>query len=145
MSLFKKAKDAAGALAGKAGEVLGAGVDKLKTVIDEVSASSPYLREVGYTLSEIELQLSLIPCVILHLLKERDVPDEAFDAVLTNHADRKTLCTVVRLVRQANYVQEKIQLKSRRFKELEVTLSLPPSLRLKYGEQIEPIPEPPAS
>jgi hypothetical protein len=159
MSVFKKLKSsassaavtvasaagsAAGAVAGAAGDLFNAGIDKLKEWVDDISAASPQLQAVGYRVADIQLELSLTPRVVVELVREADVPDEAFQAVLANHAANKTLGTLVRMIQQARRVEKRVPLKGRRFRSLEVELGLPPAARMRYAECPEEPPDEPA-
>ena len=141
MGVFDTVKAAAGVVTGKAGDVLNYGIDKLKSVLEEIAAASPALQKVGYRVTDLELELALSPKVIVHLVREAEVGDEAFEACLAAHAGSKAFCTLVRLLRQANHIQARIQPRDRVFKGLEVSLGIPPSFRMKYGE-CSPVGEP---
>jgi hypothetical protein len=134
---------AASAVAGAAGDLLSAGVDKLQAWVDDIAAASPHLQGIGYRLGDLKVELSLSPRVLVELVKEADVPDEAFQAVLANHPNETTLRTLVRMAGQANRIAKRVQPKGRRFQSLEVELGLPPAARMRYVECPEP-PAPPA-
>jgi hypothetical protein len=123
---------AAGAVAGVAGDLLGAGIDTLKGWVDDIAAASPHLKAVGYEVADLKLELSLSPRVIVELVREAEAGDEAFQAVLANHPDNKTLRTLVRMVQQANRVDRRVRPQGRRFRSLEVELGLPPVARMRY-------------
>jgi hypothetical protein len=148
--MLNKIKDAAGAAASAVGNavsgVFGAGVDKLAGWVDDIAAASPHLQSVGYRVGNLQLELSLTPRVIVELIKEADVHDEAFQAVLANHPTNKTLRTLVKMIQQARRVEKKIHLTGHRFAALEVELGLPPAVRMRYAEGPGPVPpaDPPA-
>jgi hypothetical protein len=140
--MLNKIKDAAGAAASAVGNavsgIFGSGVDKLAEWVDDISAASPHLRAVGYRVGDLKLELSLTPRVVVELIKEADVHDEAFQAVLANHSGNKTLYTLVKMIQQARRVEAKIRLKEHRFVALEVELGLPPAVRMRYAEAPRP-------
>jgi hypothetical protein len=131
--MLDKIKKAAGVVAGTMTDALGAGFDKLKGPLDELAASSEALEKLGYRVGEIELEFSLPPRIIVHLVREAVVSDEAFQAALANNAANRTFCLVTGLLRQANRVVDKVQIKGRRMSEVEVGLGIIPSVRLKYA------------
>ncbi|MCI0463708.1 MAG: hypothetical protein L0Z62_42780 [Gemmataceae bacterium] len=135
------ASSAAGTVAGATGTLLNAGIDKLKEWVDEVSAASPLLKDVGFEVGDIQLELSLKPRVLVRLIRQADAPDEAFQAVLANHSGNKTLGILVRMIQQARRMEKRIPIKGRRFQSLEVEMGLPPAARMCYVECPE---EPPA-
>lgn len=134
MGMMDKVKEAASSIAGKAGELTGAGLDKLKQTVDEIMDSSAKLEAIGYRLTDVELMITLVPRAILHLVKEFDATEEAYIGLLRENASSKTLCTVVKLLKQVDYVKSKVPVKGRRFKELIVDLGVPPAVSLKYGQ-----------
>jgi hypothetical protein len=140
--MFGKIKATAKAVAGRTGDVLAAGFEKLKGPVDELSAASPDLEQVGYQVAEIELECGLIPRVIVHLSRQFDAGPEAFQAALASHAGNRTFCSLVRLLRQAERVVGKVQFRGRRCTGLAVELGIPPCVRLRYAAP-DPRPAPP--
>jgi hypothetical protein len=131
--MLDKIKKAAGAVTGTMTDALGAGFEKLKAPLDDLAGSSEALEQLGYRVGDIELEFSLPPRIILHLLRERVVSDEAFQAALANHAANRTFCLVAGLLRQTNRVVDRVQIKGRRLHEVEVALGIIPSVKLKYA------------
>ncbi len=131
--MFNKIKNAASAVSGTMSDALGAGFERLKAPLDELAGSSEALEQLGYRVGEIELEFTLPPRIIVHLLRESIVHDEAFQAALANHASNRTFCLVVGLLRQANRVVDRVPIKSRLLREVEVALGIIPSVKLKYG------------
>jgi hypothetical protein len=131
--MLDRIRGAAKAVTDKVGDVLGAGWDRLKGQIDELAAASPALGQIGYRIGEIDLEFTIPPRLVVHLARFADAGDEAFQAVLANHADNATFCAVVRLLRQTNRVLGRVQIKGRRLREVEVSLGLPPSVRARYA------------
>jgi hypothetical protein len=131
--MLDKIKKAAGAVTGTMTDALGAGFEKLKAPLDDLAGSSEALEQLGYRVGEIELEFSLPPRIILHLLREAVVSDEAFQAALANHAANRTFCLVAGLLRQTNRVVDRVQIKGRRMTEVEVSLGIIPSVKLKYA------------
>src|SRR5437588_3323591 len=124
--MLDKLKGAAKAVKDTVGSVVGVGVDAVKGQVDEISEMAPALEQVGYHLTEIDLDFTIPPRIILHLARDADVPDEAFAAVLANNAGKRTFLTLVALLRQANKLVGKTQIKGRSLRGVEVGLGLPP-------------------
>jgi hypothetical protein len=140
MGMLDKAREAAASLAGKAGDLTGAGLDKLKQTVDDIMDGSAKLRAVGYRLTDVELMMSLLPRAILRLVKEFDATDEAFTGALRDNAGNKTLCTVLKMLQQVDYVKNRVPVKGRVFKELIIDLGVPPAVSLRYMEPGEATP-----
>jgi hypothetical protein len=136
--MFDQIKKAANAVSGTVTDAVGAGVEKLKEPLEDLSAASGAMEQIGYRVGEIELELSLPPRIIVHLHRERTATEEAFQAVLANNADNRTFCLVVGLLRQTNRVADRTPIKGRRLHEVEVSLGLIPSVKLKYAPERSP-------
>ena len=67
--MLNRIKQAASSVSESVGDPLGAGFERLKKPVDDLAASAEWLEKLGYKLGEIELQFSLPPNVILHLLR----------------------------------------------------------------------------
>ena len=134
--MFNQIKKAANAVSGTVGDIVGAGFEKLKAPLEDLSAASGELEKLGYRMGQIELEFSLPPHIILHLLREKIVHDEAFQAALANHADNRTFCMVVGLLRQTNQLVDRVPIKGRRLVEVEMSLGIIPSVKLKYARAL---------
>jgi hypothetical protein len=137
--MLGKIKSAARAVADYAGDALGAGVEKLKASLDELSAASGDLEQLGYRVGSIELACTLPPRLILFLSRQGTATPEAYQAILAKHAENKTLRTVIGLLQLADRLAEQVKMQGRRCSQLAVELGLPPSVRLIY----EPAPAAP--
>jgi hypothetical protein len=131
--MFRKIKSAARAVAGKAGDTLSAGFDKLKGPLDELSVAAPEFERIGYRVREIEVVCTLLPRLVVYLTREAAVNEDAYGAVLAAQANNQTFQTVAGLLRQADRLLDRVKLKGRRCTALAVELGVPPSLRLIYG------------
>jgi hypothetical protein len=131
--MLDKIKKAAVAVTGTMTDAFGAGFEKLKAPLDDLTGSSEALEQLGYRVGEIELEFSLPPRIIVHLLRETAVSDEVFQAALANNAENRTFCLVAGLLRQTNRVVDRVHIKGRRLSEVEVALGIIPSVKLKYA------------
>jgi hypothetical protein len=131
--MFDRIKQAAGAVSSTMSDAVGAGFEKLKGPLEDLSAASEAMAQVGYRLGEIELEFSLPPRIIVHLHRDKSVPDEEFQAVLANNAGNRTFCLVAGLLRQTNRVVDRVPMKGRQLHEVEVALGIIPSVKLKYA------------
>jgi hypothetical protein len=134
MAMFDKIKNTAGNIGKGASGLKDAGVAVLKSTVDELNATLPYLKEVGYTVNEIEVEVGLSPKVILHLYRLFEVNAELFATVLASQAQRKVFCTILNALQQANILQGQIHFQGRYFAEMEIELGMPPAVRMKFLE-----------
>ena len=135
--MLGKIKAAAQAVADLGNDTLAAAFTTLKGPLDELSAASGDLEQLGYRLREIELVCTLLPRIVVYLTREFAAREEAFQAVLANHANHRTVRTVVGLLQQTDRLLGKMELTGRRCTALAIELGVPPSVRLIYtaGEQ----------
>jgi hypothetical protein len=131
--MLGRIKDAARAVAGMAGDTLGAGFDKLRGPLDDLSAASHEFERIGYRLQEIEVVCTLLPRIVVYLSREASVNEDVFGAVLAAQAENQTFQTVAGLLRHVDRLLDRVKVKGRRCTGLAVELGVPPCLRLMYG------------
>jgi ribosomal protein S27E len=132
--MFDKLKGAAGSVATKAGSLKDAGTEALQATVAELNATLPQLREVGFSVNRVALEIGLSPKIILTLTKVFDVDGEAFAAVLAANAERKTFCTILGALQKANQMQAKIHFQNRHFRAIDIELAIPPAIRMIFLE-----------
>jgi len=109
------ASEQASAAADKAAELANAALDQLNKAIDEVSNGSDEIREAGYELKKIILEIGLIPKAGLTVGKLREVEQAQIAAII-----------------ERNKVVHKIHLRGRKVSSIEIDLSVPPVARLTF-------------
>jgi len=134
MSVFDPIKNVVGGITGFAGDMYEAAVQKLQDRVAEVYAAAPVMREVGYRLVTVDVEMSLSPRIILHMVREFVAHEEQFQAAFANHRDSKTIWSVLKGLQQANALAPRLAPANRPLTGLELEVGLPPILRLKYGE-----------
>ena len=124
--------DGAAAAATKAGELATAGLDQLNKSIDEITNGSDEIREIGYELDRIVVELGLIPKAGLGVIKLRDVEPSLAAEVIERNKDKKTLHLVLRALIKTDAMMSKVDLRGRRVDTVEVELSVPPVARFVF-------------
>lgn len=142
MSIFDKVKAAAQGLSDKAKEWVDAGIDKFKESLDALLALADRaeLDRVGYRLTDVEIEVSLTPRIVVFLDRTREVDDEAFAALLANHKDDSTVSTLLKALQQANAMDRRLRPRGRSMAGLRAELGVPPVLSLRYiaAEPVHP-------
>lgn len=126
------ASEQASAAADKAAELANAALDQLNKAIDEVSNGSDEIREAGYELKKIILEIGLIPKAGLTVGKLREVEQAQIAAIIERNKEKKTLALLLRTLMKANTVMHKIHLRGRKVNSIEIDLSVPPVARLTF-------------
>src|SRR4051794_40418073 len=134
-------KGAAGALAGHATDACGAGFDTVKGILEGVSAAEADLAEIGYSVRDVEVTVSLPPSVTVFLTRTGQPTDEAFAAKLANRHNQTTAWLLIKLTQQADRWSRKLRFGGRACRELAVDLGiLRPAVRLLFGKDARPVP-----
>src|SRR5262249_919859 len=77
-AMVGKIKAAAKAVTDLAGDTLAAGLGQVEASLEELSAASPDLEELGYQLGQIELACTLPPRLIIYLARHGKASKEAY-------------------------------------------------------------------
>lgn len=126
------ASEQASFAADKAAELGNAALDQLNKAIDEVSNGSDDIREAGYELRKIILEIGLIPKAGLTVAKLREVGQDEIAAIVERNKEKKWLALLLRTLMKANRVMHKIHLRGRKVSSIEIDLSVPPVARLTF-------------
>ncbi len=132
MGLFTRIREATGVLFGWAGGAVQTGVERAQSLIAEVQNAAPVIQKVGYRLTDIDVEVSISPRVILHLQRDFLANAEQFTAVLAEVRGRRTVTSLVKALQQANRIEPGLRISGRQLDEIEVELGIPPALRLRY-------------
>ena len=106
--------------------------DKLKEVMDEINDIMPIIKEVGYSVNEVEVELGVLPKIIPHFRKIEDMSEEEMNIVIEKYKDRKLTYLIVSSLAKAASMQKSIQLSSLKFTEVEIEAGAVPSVKLKF-------------
>ncbi len=126
------ASEQASLAADKAAELGNVVLEQLNTAIDEVSNGSDEIREAGYELRKIILEIGLIPKAGLTVAKLREVGQDEIAAIVERNKEKKWLALLLRTLMRANRVMHKIHLRGRKVSSIEIDLSVPPVARLTF-------------
>ena len=105
--------------------------DKILSLVDEFNAALPYLSKAGYTLHELEVELGLPPKLIPHFVYSADL-DSDEGAAVENLEDNRFGYSLLKVLRTAGNIQEKLQFNNMLFSHVEIELSFVPNIRLAY-------------
>ena len=106
--------------------------EKLEQLMTDVTTALPLFREAGYTLELLGINLGLIPQLHADFRVDVDVPDEQVEALLQANADRELSVLLIRAMRRASKLQEKLSFGGLRPNGLSVTVGVPPTVIVKF-------------
>lgn len=135
--MFGTIKSAAQSVADAIQGGMAAGLDKVKTSLEEFAAASPELEEIGYRVCATELCCALVPYVTVFLVRERAPTEEGFDALLARRSSN-TVRSVVTLLRQTEKIIATFDLRGQKCSNLALELGIPPRIRLVYTDKDRP-------
>ena len=127
-----KAKETVEIVYGKVSEIKDAGMDKIKSYMDEISNGLPVFEEAGFHLDGISIGLGIPPDISIAFSKTKEVSAETIKALIHQNADKKSLSLILNTLLTANTLQNKIRLNKLIFAGVSIQLGVPPKVSLKY-------------
>ncbi len=109
--------------------------DKLKAVFEEVANASGLIKEAGYELDEIELELSLPPKVISHYVFLETISEEKKEELLERTKDNKMIRLVLKSLFKASSLQSTMKIGKYKMFEVEIEIGMIPAVKLKFNKK----------
>jgi hypothetical protein len=97
--LKAKAADVKNQIAEQAAGMSEMGIARLNEALADFNAALPLLREAGYTLDDVKVDLGVPPSIVADFSGGGSVPDEKIEALLAENAERHLTVLLVRSVR----------------------------------------------
>jgi hypothetical protein len=121
--------------------------DRLAQALREIHAGADAIRESGYALAGIDMDLSPSQRVIVHLERLSPAPEPAIRSLMSHHAGQAALHGVLGAIAKAETVSASMQVPGLLFRELIVHIGPTPSVRLCWwpeseGDHARPQPPP---
>jgi ABC-type Zn uptake system ZnuABC Zn-binding protein ZnuA len=130
--LKARATDVKDQIAGQAAEMSEMGFTKLQETLADFDAALPVLREAGYTLESVSIELGIPPKIVAGFSVAAGVPEEKVEAILAENAERKLTILLVKSIYQATKLQSKLNIKGLRPSGVSVELGLIPQIGVKF-------------
>jgi len=102
-----------------------------QTLMNDFNAALPHLKKAGYTLTELEVELSIPPKLIPHFYHDPNVKlnlDQSLDALKGNSIGTALMFALSK----AGDLQKELDVSGMQFSHIEVELGPIPSLKLQY-------------
>ena len=112
------------------------GAEKVKGVVNDFIAITPLIEKAGYQIVELEIELGLIPKLIPHFKKIKDVGDAEKELVLDELRDKRLMSMLVSALFKSDNFQANLNLNNYRYTGIEVEIAALPAVRLKYQKII---------
>src|SRR5690242_18430956 len=88
-SAASRAGDLKDRLAGKVAEIKDAAIGGMRDLVDDLNQHLPALREAGYTLTHVAVEVGIAPKVKATFTSAPDISAERVDAVIEEHKDAR--------------------------------------------------------
>lgn len=110
--------------------------DALAKTASSFNDALPYIERAGYHVTEIEVGLGLSPKAVAHLELATMIPPEGRDALLDEVRERALVRTILQSLFRAADAREKLRFRGFHFTDMELELSVLPSVSLKFKPNV---------
>ena len=117
----------------KAGEIFDAGFDQLTQAVADFNATLPIVREAGYALGDMTVEMSISPKITASFTVAEALSDEQTERIAQDHGDSKLAVMIVRTLHRAGKLQSAITVGGLRPMGLSIGIGLSPSVVIKFG------------
>jgi hypothetical protein len=124
-------------LAEKAGNLAQVGADALRSLTDEVNELLPAIRNAGYSVQGVDLDVALPPKVSVHCKLMKDLSEDERAALLTSLEGRRIVSAAVSSLFQVAEAQRRLSLGSLRPADVILEVGVSPAVRVRYREPAE--------
>jgi hypothetical protein len=131
--LAEKVGDARELLATGAADLLSAGASRVREVIAELNSTLPSVREAGYELTDVSVNIGVSPTVVASFHATDAFTEEHAQKVLDANADHKLTVFLLRALLQARKLQTSIDLGGLKPCTIALQIGLPPVVSLKFA------------
>jgi hypothetical protein len=110
---------------------------RLSQALQEINASQETFLEAGYEVSGVDLEISPVQRLLVHLNKLEDVHPSMLRSLLSSNQQRRTTHALLSALVQAQRMADTVELTKLDYRELIVGLGPIPSIRLCWrGEEV---------
>ncbi|MCI0661151.1 MAG: hypothetical protein L0220_08775 [Acidobacteria bacterium] len=121
------------------------GINKIKESLADFNAALPLLREAGYFLEGMNIELGIPLKIVARFSVNGGLSDEKVEALLAENAEREFATYLVKSIQQATKPQSKIDIKGLKPSTIAVELGLLPQIAVNFKqahipglEEVEP-------
>lgn len=129
-------KDAYAATVGGIKDLSG---DTLSKTAQRFNEALPYIERAGYDVTEVEVGLGLSPKVVPHLRIRELISEEEQLQLIEETREKKLVNTILTSLFRASAAHKKLKFKNFQFSDMELELSILPSVVLKFRPKDEAI------
>jgi hypothetical protein len=120
-------------LSGKVAEIKDAAVAGIKELADDLNAHLPALREAGYTLTHVALEIGIAPKIKAAFAAAPDISQERVDAVIEEHKEARATVAMLRALYAAYKLQNSIRIAGMKPCDIELEIGLTPAAIVRFA------------
>lgn len=120
-------------LVGKVAEIKDAAVAGLKDLADDLNQRLPALREAGYTLTHVALEVGIAPKMKATFTAAADISQERVDEVIEEHKDARVTVALLRALYGAYKLQSGIRIAGMKPLDIELELGVMPAVSVRFA------------
>jgi hypothetical protein len=120
-------------LVDQAADVKDAGLARVNELLEEFNAALPVLREAGYAVEKVDIQLGLPPRIVAGVTSAADVSEARIHGLIAENAERKLAVSLVKALSQARQLQSRIKMAGMQPSGLAVEVGLIPQISIKFA------------
>ena len=108
-------------------------VASMKELVDDLNQRLPALREAGYTLAGVSVEIGLIPKVVATFDSADDISEERVEAVIAEHQDAKVTTALLRSLYTAYKLQNAVHIAGMKPRGISLELGLTPAIAVRFA------------
>jgi len=117
----------------KVSELTGTATETAGKIVKEFNETLPTMRELGFTISDLQIGMGLIPEISAKLIASTDTIDvKKIKELIEKHQDNKTLVGVLNALQAGYNVKQEISDLPLKGVEVAVKLGLPPHISVGF-------------
>jgi hypothetical protein len=108
------------------------GIDKLNEIWIELEAATEILKQTGYSITAIDINVALPPIIILNMNQINNISDEDESKILEDNKEKTFIYPLLVALFKANAIQKSINSVQYKFSGLSIGLGVSPSIEMKF-------------
>jgi hypothetical protein len=120
-------------LVGKIVDIKDAALSAVKELVDDLNEHIPALREAGYTLTEVSVDVGLMPKIVASFASAPDISQERIDAVIEEHKEATVTIAMLRALYAAYKLQKSVHLVGMRPRAIALEIGIAPGVVVKFA------------
>ena len=114
---------------------------RVKNVVNDFIDAAPLIEQAGFRISDLEIELSVIPKLIPHFKKIADVDDSIRVEIIEQVKDKRLIRLLLKALFKADNFQKSFNVGRLEFSGIEIEITAIPAIRLRYKNLVELDPE----